>query len=98
MVTSHMPEKAALEVWAVNGFLTELAATLKFDAFDIETGSRVDLTEREMKLKLKPNQTTEVCKLKIPRCETSVVVAYLNDTDGKRLARWYVFPNQARVY
>lgn len=46
-----------------------------------------------MKLKLKPNQSTEICKLKIPKCETSVVVAHLDDTaSGKRLARWVSWP------
>jgi len=93
IVTSHMPQKAALEVWAVNGLLSDLEVELKLDAFDIETGSRIQLEQKDMKLKLPPNQSTEVCKLMIPQCETSVVVAYLDDIkSGKRLARWVSWP------
>lgn len=95
MTTGYMPTKGALEVWAVNGYVKELDAVLKLSAFDIESGNQVELPEeeRERKLKLKRNQTTEITKLDIPNPEQTVVVAYIDDaTSGERLARWISWP------
>ena len=95
MTTGYMPQKGALEIWAVNGHVNELDAVLKLSAFDIESGKQVELPEkeRERKLKLKGNQTTEITKIDIPTPEQTVIVAYVDDANsGKRLARWISWP------
>jgi beta-mannosidase len=93
IIFNGLPEKAALEVWAVNGLLQELQATLKLSAFDIETGKEIPLPVEEMELMLKPNQTTEISRVDIPAVETTAVVAYLDDTEtSERLARWVSWP------
>jgi hypothetical protein len=63
---------------------------LKLSAFNIETGEEVMLKEeeRERSVSLKPNQTTEIGELSIPTADSTVVVAYLEDTvTGERLER-----------
>lgn len=95
MTTGYLPKKGALEIWAVNGHVEELDAVLKLSAFDIESGKQVELQEkeRERKLKLKGNQTTEITKIDIPIPEQTVIVAYIDDAkSGKRLARWISWP------
>lgn len=93
IVMSYLPEKASLDLWAVNSTLEDLKATLKLSAFDIESGKEIALSEKDMQLSLKPNQTTEVSKVAIPKAETTVIVAYLDDTKtGERLARWVSWP------
>ncbi|KAH8592516.1 glycoside hydrolase family 2 protein [Bisporella sp. PMI_857] len=94
IVSGFLPEKAALEIWAVNGFVTELEAVLKLGAFDIESGDSIPLpdTEAERKVVLKPNQSNEITKISIPNAEQTVIVAYLDDQQGKRLARWISWP------
>ena len=95
ITTGYRPKKGALEVWAVNGFVGELDAVLKLSAFDIESGKEVELPEkeRERKLKLRGNQTTEITKIDIPNSEQTVIVAYIDDAEsGVRLARWISWP------
>jgi beta-mannosidase len=43
IVFNGLPDKRALDAWAVNGLLRELKTTLKLSAFDIETGNEVKL-------------------------------------------------------
>lgn len=89
IITGYQAEKGALEVWAVNGFLELLEAVLKLKAFDIESGEEVKLkdAEKERNVVLKPNQSTEITKLEIPNPEQTVIAAYLDDKEGKKLAR-----------
>jgi beta-mannosidase len=93
IVFNGLPEKRALDVWVVNGFLKELWATLKLIAFDIETGREIKLPMAEEKLTLKPNRTTEIKRIDIPAADTTVIVAYLDNVEtGERLARWVSWP------
>jgi beta-mannosidase len=95
MVTSYAAEKGKLEIWGVSGSVHEVEATLKLSAFDIRSGKEVELPEKERlrSVKLKPNQTTEITKIDIPKAEKTVVVAYLDDEkSGERLARWISWP------
>jgi beta-mannosidase len=93
ILMGYLPEKAALELWAVNGFIKPLEAVLKLSAFDIETGEEVMMKEaKERGITLKPNQSNELLKIEIPEAEKTVVVAYLDDADGNRLARWVSWP------
>ncbi|KAL3420862.1 glycoside hydrolase family 2 protein [Phlyctema vagabunda] len=93
IVTSYSPEKAALDIWAVNSLLKNLDATLKLSAFDIESGKEIVLGEKERPLSLKPNQTTEIARFDIPYPDTTVVVGYIDDLkNGERLARWVSWP------
>ncbi|KAH8808583.1 glycoside hydrolase family 2 protein [Xylogone sp. PMI_703] len=93
IVSSYLPEKAALELWAVNGHQQELEATLQLRAFDIGSGKEVALPSKDTKLTLKPNQTTEITKVDIPQADSTVVAAYLVDPKtGEQLARWISWP------
>jgi len=94
IVTGFLPEKSALDVWAVNGLVVPVEAVLKLSCFDIETGNPISLpdTEAERYLVLKPNQSNEIVRLTIPNAEQTVVVAYLDNSEGKRLARWVSWP------
>ncbi len=93
IVFNGLPEKRALDLWAVNGMLKELKATLKLSAFDIETGKEIQLPVRAEELLLKPNRTTEIRRIEIPAADTTVIVAYLDDAQtGERLARWVSWP------
>jgi beta-mannosidase len=95
MVTMYPSPKSSLSIWAINGLVTPLNAVLKLSAFDIESGKQVELPEeeRERKVELKPNQTTEIGGLRIPSADRTVVVAYLDDEKtGERLARWVDWP------
>jgi beta-mannosidase len=98
IVTSYLPEKRSLDVWAVNGTLNVLKATLSVNAFDIESGARVALSEVvEKDLTLAPNQTTELASITIPSPDNTVVVAYLHDsTTSVLLARWVSRPEPLR--
>jgi len=89
----YLPEKAALELWAVNGSVEPMEVVLKLSAVGIESGEEVELKEeKERTLILKPNQTNELLKVEIPKAEQTVVVAYLDDQEGNRLARWVSWP------
>jgi beta-mannosidase len=97
IVTSYPLPQRKVEVWAINGHLTETTARLTLSAFDVETGEAVDLLlseqDRTRILRLEANQTTEIVTLDVPRAETTVMVAYLDDEKtGERLARWVDWP------
>jgi beta-mannosidase len=95
MITSYPEIREKLEIWAVNGRLTPISALLKLSAFDIESGKAIELpeTERERKVELVANQTTELTSLSIPAADTTVIVAYLDDAESsERLARWVSWP------
>jgi len=102
ITTGYKAERAALEIWAVNGHLEPLSAILKLAAYDIVTGKEVALlhaSKKETKLTLKPNQTTEITRIDIPKPDTTVVVAYLDAGSGassspssEHLARWISWP------
>jgi beta-mannosidase len=95
MVTMYPPPKSSLEIWAINGLVTPLTALLKLSAWDIESGNEVELPreEKERKVELKPNQTTEIGGLSIPHADSTVIVAYLDSAEtGERLARWVDWP------
>lgn len=100
IVTGYPPQKHALDIWAVNGNLTELQATLKLRAFNIQSGASVALPKdlEEQALTLAANQTTEIMNISIPDPDTTVVVAYLDDTaTSERLARWVSWPEPMRL-
>lgn len=102
ITTGYLPEKHSLDVWAVNGTVKELHATLKLRAFDIVSGSEVPLTRSDIQhypsLTLAPNRTTEIGSLDIPNADQTVVVAYLKDsTTSKLLARWVSWPEPLRL-
>jgi beta-mannosidase len=97
ITTSYQPEKAALEMWVVNGTVEAMDVLLTLSAWDIQTGEEVRLvTETEATAKrvsLAPNQTNEFGKIKIPQPERTVVVAYVDSVaTGERLARWVSWP------
>lgn len=95
IVTGYLPEKAALDIWAVNGTLNALNVTLRLCAFDIESGAAVALPEvkQQQELKLAPNQTSELGSISIPNHDSTVIVAYLDDAStSERLARWVSWP------
>lgn len=94
IVSGFLPEKGALEIWAVNGFTEPLEAVLKLKAVDIETGEDVEIQgqEKERKVILKPNQSNEITKIDVPNAEQTVIVAYLDSLNGERLARWISWP------
>lgn len=95
ITTGYLPDKGALDIWAVNGFTEPLDAVLKLKAIDIESGDEVEIKgeEKERIVKLQPNQSNEITKIDIPNQEQTVIVAYLDSTDGKeRLARWISWP------
>lgn len=95
MVTSYPEEKKKVEVWGVNGHLESVDAVLKLQAFDIESGKSIELpeSEKERKVELLPNQTTELTSLEIPQAETTALVAYIIDSKtGEQLARWVSWP------
>ena len=94
IVSGFLPEKAALEIWAVNGRVMEVEAVLKLSCFDIETGNPISLPDNEAEryVMMKPNQSNEITRLTIPNADQTVVVAYLDDLEGNRLARWVSWP------
>jgi beta-mannosidase len=95
IVTSYPSARRKLQIWAINGDLVELSAMLRLSAFDIESGKEVALPNREQGrvIMLKPNQTTEITSLQIPKADSTVVVAYLDRSEtGERLARWVDWP------
>lgn len=95
MVTSYPEPKSKLEIWAVSGHLKELETVLKLNAFDISTGKEVELPEgeKERKVVLKSNGTTEIGEISIPDAGKTVIVAYLEDAKtGEQLARWVDWP------
>jgi beta-mannosidase len=90
----YRAQKAALDVWAVNGSTTALDATLELTAWDIESGAQVPLPADEARrsVRLKPNQSNELTRLAIPQHATTVVAAALVDGEGRKLARWVSWP------
>ncbi|KIV83263.1 hypothetical protein PV11_05308 [Exophiala sideris] len=101
ITTGYLPEKHSLDVWAVNGTIADVHATLKLRAFDIGSGSEVALTSdlhHHPNLTLAPNRTTEIGSLEIPNADQTVVVAYLEDTKTSvLLARWVSWPEPLRL-
>ncbi|KAE9377261.1 glycoside hydrolase family 2 protein [Stipitochalara longipes BDJ] len=95
MVTSYPEPRERVGIWAVSSYLSELSAVLRLKAFDIESGDEVTLPEeeKERKVTLKANGTTEIGDLAIPSAGSTVIVAYLSDekTD-ELLARWVDWP------
>ncbi|KAG9230710.1 glycoside hydrolase family 2 protein [Amylocarpus encephaloides] len=92
---SYPEKREKMEVWGVNGHLTNLKVTLKIKAFDIGSGEEVVIPdfETEREVVLKANQSTELAAFKIPKAETTVIAAYLDDTStNTRLARWISWP------
>ncbi|KAH6678555.1 glycoside hydrolase family 2 protein [Halenospora varia] len=92
---SYPEKKEKVEIWAVNGLITDLEVVLKLKAFDIASGDEVELPadEKERKLVLKSNQTTESTKIHIPNAASTVIAAYIDDAiTGERLARWVDWP------
>ena len=93
IVSSYLPEKHKVELWAVSGLLTESDATISFSAFDIETGKSVELPRSNINVRLAPNQTTEITEFDISHADTTVVAAYLKDrSTSETLARWVSWP------
>ncbi|KAH6719261.1 glycoside hydrolase family 2 protein [Leptodontidium sp. MPI-SDFR-AT-0119] len=102
MVTSYLPKKSRAAVWAVNGGLERVEALLYLSAWDIESGVEVDLglgldvpaEERERKVVLEANQSTELIEaLDIPHADTTVLYARLVSLEGGEvLARWVDWP------
>jgi beta-mannosidase len=94
IVTGYLPQKSALEIWAVNGSLAPLSAELKLSAWDIETGEEISLPGEEgvRKVELKENQSTECGRLVIPNAPQTVVAATLLSPTGENLARWISWP------
>ncbi len=103
ITTGYLPSKASADVWAVNGTLETLNATLKLRMFEIVTGSPVELPsgggnlEDGRKLELPANQTTEIGSIEIPNPDQTVVAAYLEDGQGIILARWVSWPEPLRL-
>ncbi|QYS95286.1 Beta-mannosidase [Trichoderma simmonsii] len=103
ITTGYLPEKASVDVWAVNGSLEALNATLKLRMFDIATGSTIELPNScgnlkdGHKLELPPNQTTEIGNIDIPNPDQTVFAAYLEDRQGTVLARWVSWPEPLRL-
>lgn len=102
ITTGYPPEKRALDIWAVNGAIQALHATLDLAAFNIQTGAPVALPDGVTKqnVELSPNQTTEITNIAIPDADNTVVVAYLNDhtsKTAKRLASWVSWPEPLRL-
>ncbi|CAK7226498.1 hypothetical protein SBRCBS47491_006252 [Sporothrix bragantina] len=102
IVTGYPPERHALDIWAVNGTLETLHATLTLAAYNIYTGAAVALPNHvaEQKVALAPNQTTEISSnMAIPDADNTVVVAYIDDTTAAatRLARWVSWPEPMRL-
>jgi beta-mannosidase len=95
MVTSYPNPKEKVEIWAVSGHLEPLDTVLKLSAFDIETGKEVEIPmeEKERKVQLRENGTTEIGSLAIPEAGKTAVVAYIEDSKtGELLARWVDWP------
>ncbi|KAM0231471.1 hypothetical protein ACHAPO_008581 [Fusarium lateritium] len=96
IVTGYLPEKAKVDVWAVNGELDDRTVVLELKAFDIQSGKAVELSNVQTKQEytLKANRTTELLAgIDIPVYNDTVVVSYLDDpASGERLARWVSWP------
>ncbi|CAK7217551.1 hypothetical protein SCUCBS95973_003193 [Sporothrix curviconia] len=111
IVTGYPPEKHALDLWAVNGTLATVHATLTLAAFSVSTGEAVALpgnVSAKQKVTLAPNQTTELLsRVAIPDADNTVVAAYLDEYGGdneatatakkRRLARWVSWPEPMRL-
>jgi beta-mannosidase len=92
-VINYLPEKGALDVWAVNGRVQDIEAVVRLSAFDIESGKPVQLAETEMTTTLLSNRASEVGKLVIPNAKGTVVVARLSEKGSETiLARWVSWP------
>lgn len=92
-VINYVPEKAALDIWAVNGRVQNIEAVVKLAAFDVETGAPVALEQTEIAATLLPNRASEVGKLAIPNATGTVVVAQLCEKGSDAvLARWVSWP------
>ena len=94
-LTHIEPEKGACQLWAVNGHISELTATLRLAAFDVETGNAIALPEKydSQRFTLGSNRSTDLVRVDIPRPETTVLAAYLEDGQtGELLARWVSWP------
>ena len=97
MTTGYTPTASRLEVWAVNGYVDSLTASLTIKAFDIESGREVSFEENSQisprRLELEGNRATEIMTVGVPNPLKTVVVAYLDHADsGQRLARWVSWP------
>ncbi|KAH7248490.1 glycoside hydrolase family 2 protein, partial [Fusarium redolens] len=96
IVTGYLPEKAKVDIWAVNGEHDDRTVVLELRAFDIQSGKAVELSNVQTKQEytLKANQTTELLAgIDIPDYNDTVVVSYLDDPEsGERLARWVSWP------
>ena len=100
IVTGYPPEKHKLDIWAVNGTIKALDVNLKLCAFDIQTGSPVQLSPElgEHTIRLASNRTTEIMTISIPNPDSTVVTAYLDDREtSERLARWISWPEPLRL-
>jgi beta-mannosidase len=94
ITTGYLDEKSKLDVWAVNGELTDRKVILELKAFDIQSGKSVELANHGKEYTLKANQTTELlANLIIPNHEQTVVAAYLyHPESNETLARWVSWP------
>lgn len=100
IVTGYPPEKHKVDIWAVNGTVQALEVRLKLCAFDVQSGSPVQLSPEleEQTIQLAPNQTTEIMTISIPNADTTVVAAYLDNSEtSERLARWISWPEPLRL-
>ncbi|KAF9765849.1 hypothetical protein IL306_001803 [Fusarium sp. DS 682] len=96
ITTGYPDQKHEVDVWAVNGYLSEVRVFLELKAFDIRTGNPTEWkTAPETKqFVLKANQSTELLAgVQIPNPDETVLVAYIRDTSsGEQLARWVSWP------
>ncbi|OBT83701.1 hypothetical protein VE02_08279 [Pseudogymnoascus sp. 03VT05] len=99
ITTGYRATKSALNIWAVNGFMTSCSAELHLSAWDIETGSKVLLPAEasERNVRLKPNQSNELATLEIPNAECTVIAARLVSDQGTQLARWVSWPEPLKL-
>lgn len=96
----HPPERQSLDVWAVNGTLESLDASLYLRRYEIESGIQLELPleVENYKLVLPPNQVTEITKMSIPNPDHTVIAASLNcTTTSECLARWVAWPESLRL-
>lgn len=94
ITTGYADEKACVECWVGNGGVEEREVLIKLGAWNIGTGEKVHLEEGwKEKITLKPNQTNELGKIKIPNPDCTVVAAFVHDAaTGEKLARWVSWP------
>ncbi|KAF4337248.1 beta-mannosidase B [Fusarium beomiforme] len=96
ITTGYLDQKHKVDVWAVNGHLSEMRVLLELKAFDSRTGNPTKWTassEIEQYV-LKANQSTELLAgVQIPNPDETVLVAYLRDMSSREmLARWVSWP------